>query len=199
MPDTTTPIIKKIIKRFHDSTGAKRRHTDISRKWFREQLTRNFQRVRKPQVISGIRSKDLLEIPPIGAMVMYVYDAEHKKTLPYWDAFPLVLPLEIQDSNHFLGLSLHYLPPVIRGKLLVELLKNRTRKNYNPNTRFAIDYATIMKYSNNKWIRHGIKQYRFTNVRSKFIRVEPKVWEILIFLPTARFQGASNKKVWSDA
>src|SRR4051812_30598339 len=53
----------------------------------------------------------------IGTMIMYFYDAKLKDVLPYWDQFPLVFPIEIYDDG-FLGINLHYLPPMLRAKLM---------------------------------------------------------------------------------
>ena len=36
----------------------------------------------------------LLGRPSAGRMSMFFYDPKHKARLPYWDTFPLVLPLE---------------------------------------------------------------------------------------------------------
>ena len=30
----------------------------------------------------------------LGKMYMFFYDAKHKKTLPYWDRFPVMIPVE---------------------------------------------------------------------------------------------------------
>ena len=41
---------------------------------------------------------------------MFFYDAKTKKTLPYFDMFPLVFPLR-RLGNSFTGINAHYLPP----------------------------------------------------------------------------------------
>ena len=48
---------------------------------------------------------------------MFVYGPKHAKKLPYYDTFPLVLPLE-RYSDGFLGMNFHYLPIPLRMKLL---------------------------------------------------------------------------------
>ena len=47
----------------------------------------------------------------VGKMYMFFYDAKYKDTLPFFDIFPLVFPIEFY-SEGFLGINLHYLPPV---------------------------------------------------------------------------------------
>ena len=48
---------------------------------------------------------------------MFVYGPKHAKKLPYYDTFPLVLPLE-RYSDGFLGMNFHYLPIPLRMRLL---------------------------------------------------------------------------------
>ena len=43
----------------------------------------------------------------IGRMYFYFYDPKTKDTLPYYDKFPLVIPIE-RYPDGFLGLNLHY-------------------------------------------------------------------------------------------
>ena len=52
----------------------------------------------------------------IGALYFFVYDPKTKADLPYYDRFPLVLPLK-REPDGFLGLNLHYLPIPLRIKL----------------------------------------------------------------------------------
>ena len=53
----------------------------------------------------------------IGRLNMFVYGPKHAKKLPYYDTFPLVLPLE-RYSDGFLGMNFHYLPIPLRMRLL---------------------------------------------------------------------------------
>jgi hypothetical protein len=40
-----------------------------------------------------------------------------RRQLPYWDRLPLIFPIEIYPDG-FLGINLHYLPPMYRAKLM---------------------------------------------------------------------------------
>ena len=63
-------------------------------------------------------------------MFMFIYDPKHKDTLPFYDTFPLVFPIEIY-SDSFLGINLHYLPPVLRAKLMDALYTTANNNKYN--------------------------------------------------------------------
>jgi hypothetical protein len=56
----------------------------------------------------------------IGKMYTFFYDPKHKETLPYYDLFPLIFVVG-PAAGGFLGINLHYLPPVLRAKLMDSL------------------------------------------------------------------------------
>ena len=58
-----------------------------------------------------------INIQNIGQMFMFFYDPKNKQTLPYYDRFPLVFPIELY-SDGFLGINLHYLPQKYRANLM---------------------------------------------------------------------------------
>lgn len=132
----------------------------------------------------------------IGDMFFYVYDPKHKKTLPYYDNFPLVFPLEFYKDG-FLGINLHYLPPRDRAILLGQLLSFTNNKKYDETTRLKISYKALK----NAGTIHKpcIKRYLYNHVRTKFIRINANEWDNAIFLPVEAFQKASKQKVWRDS
>ena len=71
-------------------------------------------------------SGKLTATPSQGLLNLFFYDPKYKKTLPYYDTFPLVLPLE-RIKGGFSGINFHYLPPLARFRLL-EKISNNTRK-----------------------------------------------------------------------
>ena len=134
----------------------------------------------------------------VGSMFMFFYDPKGKKDLPFYDSFPLVIVIGPAEGG-FLGLNLHYLPPVLRAKFLDALLDATNNKRYNETTRFNITYDLMRRASKYKYFKPCIKHYLNDHVRSRFARVEPPEWEIATFLPTADFQKASQQKVWEDS
>ena len=75
----------------------------------------------------------------IGRMYFYYYDPKTKDSLPYYDRFPLVIPIE-RYSDGFLGLNLHYIHPKRRIILLDKLSTILTDHRYDEGTRFKISY-----------------------------------------------------------
>ncbi len=113
-----------------------------------------------------------------GEMYMFFYDAKYKDTLPYYDAFPLVIMMGPAQGG-FYGLNLHYLSPIIRAKALDALLGEGSVPG--------------------KYIKPTIHRYLRKHVRSRFALVDKPEWEIATFLPTADWRGTSAPKVYSDS
>ena len=85
--------------------------------WYREKI----KEFGKPGAMDLIRDGKRDNRPFYGRLNMFIYDPKFKKTLPYYDTFPLVLPLE-KYSDGFLGINLHYLPIPLRIRLLDRLV-----------------------------------------------------------------------------
>lgn len=143
---------------------------------------------------TGARA-NMMNTPMPGSMYLFRYDAKHKETLPYWDMYPLVFPFEVQRDG-FLGLNLHYLPPVLRASLFSNLTELKSGKEYQD---LKLSYATLTKYSRLEMFKPCVKKYLFSHVRSKFMYVEPQEWPVAIFLPLQSFQKANASKVYADS
>ena len=83
--------------------------------------------------------------PQIGGMYLFLYDAKTKDKLPFFDMYPLVLPIEMYLDG-FLGLNLHYLPPLARINLLKALIDIDEGYKYKNNQKLAISYEILRRY-----------------------------------------------------
>lgn len=170
--------------------------TKQSRDWFRKKAGQlgsvNRSALMKEDPVS-LKNRTL-----VGSMNMFFYDPKHKDTLPYYDRFPLVIVLG-PAKDGFLGLNLHYLPPVLRAKFLDALLDVTNNSKYNQTTKFDITYDLLKRAAKYKYFKPCIKHYLTSNVRSRFARIDAPEWEIATFLPTADFEKASQSQVWKDS
>ena len=164
--------------------------TEQSRQWFMERA-KQLRAINRNQLMQEepieIRNQSV-----IGSMYMFFYDAKHKETLPYYDKFPLVIVLQ-KAPGGFLGLNLHYLPPVLRAKFLDALLDTTSNSRYDETTKFKITYDLLQRAARMKYYKPCIKHYLTDHVRSKFARVPAPEWEIATFLPTADFVSGYKK------
>lgn len=133
-----------------------------------------------------------------GKMYSFFYDPKHKKTLPYYDTFPIIFLMDIADKG-FYGMNLHYLPPVLRAKMMDALYPYVSNKKFDERTRMKLSYEAMKTASKFKLFQPTIKRYLTSHVKSTFLEIPADKWEIAAFLPTARFKKASNKKVWGDS
>lgn len=136
--------------------------------------------------------------PTPGKLLMYHYDAKHKDTLPYWDRFPVMFPTNLY-SNGFLGLNLHYLPPIYRVRLLDALFETVNNKKYDQTTKFRISYEILNQAAKFKYFKPCVHKYLYSQVKSRMIEIPIDEWAYTLFLPIAKFTGASQRQVWDES
>ncbi len=122
----------------------------------------------------------------IGRMYAFHYVPKYEDTLPVWDQFPIVLPMEIYPDG-FLGLNLHYLDPMNRLALLQLLHDFITNTKYDDSTRFKLSYSVLNGIKKYDIMRPCIKRYLLEYMESSMIYVEPDQWELAVLLPFERF------------
>lgn len=128
-------------------------------------------------------------LPEIGRMYLFIYDPKWKDKLPVYDTYPLVIPIEYY-SDGFLGLNLHYLPPLARAALLDQLQVLSTNNKYDTTTKLTISYEILKSYAVRfKSFENCVKRYLFGHVRSSFNLVHPKEWGRVVLLPLQRWVG----------
>ena len=170
--------------------------TKESREWFRKKI-KNMRSIKREALMKEDPLKQTSQ-EIVGGMYMFFYDPKHKATLPYYDAFPLVIVVGPAEGG-FYGLNLHYLPPILRAKMLDALMDITSNTKFNDSTRFKMSYELLVKSSKLKYFEPCFKHYLNEHVQSKFSMVPAPEWEIATFLPTADFRKANSKKVYSDS
>ena len=159
--------------------------------WFRDKIAE----FGTPKAMQLIRDGKQSSSPFFGNLNMFFYDPKFKKTLPYYDRFPLVLPIE-RYSNGFLGINLHYLPIPLRIRLLDELMDYSTDTNFDSKTKINANYS---KLKNVKLLKPTLKRYLAGKVKSRFRRVDADEFTVATLLPVQRFSKTSAAKVWNDS
>ena len=170
--------------------------TKESRDWFRSKI-KNMRSIKREALMKEDPLKQTSQ-EIVGGMYMFFYDPKHKETLPYYDTFPLVIVVGPAEGG-FYGLNLHYLPPILRAKMLDALMDITTNTKFNDSTRFKMSYELLVKTSKLKYFEPCFKHYLNEHVKSKCAMVPAPEWEIATFLPTADFRKANSKKVYYDS
>jgi hypothetical protein len=168
--------------------------TGSARDWLRAKIAEL-----NPTRQSVTRDKERLKDNTIlGKMYFYYYDPKTKDMLPYWDKFPLVIPIETYRDG-FLGLNLHYISPKQRLVLLDALSEYANNSNYDETTRLRLTYSKLKNIGKAYKAKPCIKKYLFKHVDSRFLEIEANEWDIAVLLPFQNFQGASANKVYNDS
>jgi hypothetical protein len=133
-----------------------------------------------------------------GDMYLFYYDPKHKDTLPYFDRFPLVIPFR-KVKGGFYGLNFHYLPPLLRVKLLDRLMVFSNTKGISESTRLKFKYQLLAGSARFGWAQPCVKMYLNDHVRSRFAKIEPEHWVTAMMLPVERFAKANKEQVWRES
>jgi hypothetical protein len=172
--------------------------TAQSREWFRnsakEVSSVNTTRLMgdKANMVPSLTVKDL------GRMFMFFYDPKHKDTLPYYDTFPLIFPIDFKPKG-FLGLNLHYLPTYHRAQLMDALYTTANNDKYDDSTKLKVTYRLLNGVGQFYQFAPCLKMYLWGHVHGQFLNVQPKNWDTALMLPTERFKKASNSTVFKDS
>ena len=159
--------------------------------WYREKI----KEFGTPGPLDLIRDGKRNTKPFYGKLNMFMYDPKFKKTLPYYDTFPLVLPLEMY-SDGFLGINFHYLPIPLRIKLLDKLVDYSNNTEFDYTTRLIVDYSKLKSL---RIIKPTLHKYLAGQTKSQFRRIDADEFTIATLLPVQRFKKSSASEVWSDS
>lgn len=169
-----------------------------TRTWFRTNAAA-VTRVNPNKMMGASDSlQNKITINDIGGMFMFFYDPKHKKTLPYYDTFPLIFVVDFTPDG-FYGINLHYLEPILRAKLMDSLYTITNNKRYDDSTKIKLSYDVLNSASRFRYFKPCFKRYLWTHVQTQFLYIEPRSWDAALMLPTERFQKARKQNVWTDS
>lgn len=169
-----------------------------SKAWFQTQVNAlNKQAPNSQKILKSDISYLTTNIIP-GHMYMFLYDPKLKNELPYYDAFPLVLPFAKTDDG-FIGLNLHYLPYQPRAQLLSRLMEYANNSKLNDATRIKYSWGLIQGVSKFKWAEPCVKRYLYSHVKSRLRKIPGQDWTTAVLLPVEQFVGATKSTVWKDS
>jgi hypothetical protein len=155
---------------------------DLSINWYKKKVADLSNRISAARLM---RDNKLKKAPTFNKLHFFRYDPKLKATLPYYDTFPLVMPIQ-SAAGGFLGINFHYLPIPLRMRLLETLDKRGFRGDYR-------------KLKNIREVKPTIKHYLRRQFVSGFLELEEDDYAPAIFMPVAQFRKASASQVWRDS
>ena len=185
----------KFIQSVLDSAKAESGDSGVkSVNWFREKI-QEFGKPGPQQLLrDGRRTKGV----NFGTLNMFIYSPKHKDTLPYYDTFPLVLPIG-PAAGGFMGLNFHYLPIQMRIRLLDKIVDGGGSLNVAAQSgkrpRLITDYSQLKRIPMAKAI---VKHYLAGYVKSDFRAITSEELIVAALLPVQRFQKGSAQAAYLD-
>lgn len=156
--------------------------TQQARDWFRSKA----EELRlDPQDIFRIKER-WTHAPRMGEMYMFQYFAKHHETLPYYDRLPCVIPIKT-IPNGFVGINFHYLPLRARATLMDVLYSVASDTEMSDETKLNITYQMIDGLLRFDLARPCIKKYLYSQMQSRFVKINSSEWDIALFLPVEQF------------
>ena len=182
---------KKAVSKYIKAVQAAAKGRPKSTEWYREKI----KEFGTPTSLDLIRDGKRSTKPHFGRLNMFIYSPRDAKKLPYYDTFPLVLPLE-QYNDGFLGINFHYLPIPLRMRLLDRIVDFSSNTQFDENTVLNVTYNKVKSI---RLIRPTIHKYLAGYTRSQFRRIDADELTIATLLPVQRFKKASADAFWSDS
>lgn len=134
----------------------------------------------------------------MGGLYHFFYDPLTKADLPYYDMFPLAIPLQPMNDG-FLALNLHYLPPRYRAAFMDKLMNFAVLNQDDEPKRLRVTYDILNATKTFREFKPCIKHYLKSQIKSRIVAIEPFEWETALFLPTAVFKGATVQKIYKES
>lgn len=157
-----------------------------------DELAREY-RINGSSFLRNNIGKDMIKTPVdinIGQMFFFMYKAE-TPNLPVWDRYPISIIISV-TQEHFIGLNLHYIPPVLRLLVLDELIKIDNDKRIPVNKRLGTKAIFLEKIKNERVYAHCVKKYRRDRQRSPLLRIQPNEWIVASQIPLQKWVGDKN-------
>lgn len=182
-----------IIGNILEKSGGK----DRSIRWFRQQVKELGEVPSRQLIREGI----VTSRPSFGRMNFFMYSPKYKddkNVLPYYDRFPLIMPVEPlkEYRDGFMGLNFHYLSIPMRIKLLNVISEYANNDNMDETTRIRLTWNRIKR---NPMVRPTIKRYLYDHVKTPFRRIDADEMMVAVLLPVQQFVRARETKVYADS
>ena len=175
-----------------DTISNQRGGQEKSATWYRNAVASIADKVTARKLMNQGR---ILAKPSAGRLNLFFYDPKTKDKLPYYDTFPLVLPLEAFRGG-FMGINFHYVSPMIRFRLLNQLQRFATNNKFDSTTRLDVSYQRVGGLAR---VKSTIKRYLYRQVRSGFMRVDLQDAPTAVYLPVQQFKKRSASYVYGQS
>lgn len=174
-----SPFTKDLLGQIQRDSA--RRSSQKSMVWLRNKILKDSSKIKTSK-------------PHVGRMYLFVYDAKHKATLPFWDINPLIILIGPAKGG-FYGINFHYLDMRDRLELLEMMVPFQKLVSAKTQRQININYDKMMRLGQTKW-KHCFKHYLVGQLHTQLVEIPMTEWYSTLTLPIAHFKGATNQQVW---
>jgi len=128
-----------------------------------------------------------------GRMFTFLYNPKHRKTLPYYDVMPVIIPIEFTRKG-FKGINFHHVEPALRVNLLKKLKNFKSRKDLR--TFFRINFDMIARSDRFRFARPMIRSYLYSQIKGSIINIPEQDFDLMILLPQPQFKKIPENLAW---
>ena len=165
---------------------------ELSMRWYRQKVQELLPKPQVRQMIrEGIKTQKVTKRPNFGMMNLFYYRPKGAEKLPYYDIFPLVIPLGRRLNDGFVGINFHYLSVPQRWLLLERLSMFQV-----PSELDAFDTeeggGDVMalfwsKIRRKRGVKPIVRRYLTKYINSYFLKIELSEMLIALAIPMERF------------
>ena len=165
---------------------------ELSIRWYRQKVQ---ELLPKPQVRRMIRegqkTQKVTVRPNFGMMNLFYYRPKGAEKLPYYDVFPLVIPMGRRLNDGFVGINFHYLSVPQRWLLLERLSMFQVPSELDAfdTEEGAGDVMALFwsKIRRKRGVKPIVRRYLTKNIQSRFLKIELSEMLIALAIPMERF------------
>ena len=165
---------------------------ELSIRWYRQKVQALLPKPQVRQMIrEGIKTQKVTVRPNFGMMNLFYYRPKGAEKLPYYDVFPLVIPLGRRLNNGFVGINFHYLSVPQRWLLLERLSMFQVPSELDAfdTEEGAGDVMALFwsKIRRKRGVRPIVRRYLTKYIQSRFLKIELSEMLIALAIPMERF------------
>ena len=165
---------------------------DLSIRWYRQKVQ---ELLPKPQVRrmirEGFKTQKVTVRPNFGMMNLFYYRPKGAEKLPYYDIFPLVIPIGRRLNDGFVGINFHYLSVPQRWLLLERLSMFQMPSELDSfDTEEGAGEVMALFWSKirrKRGVKPIVRRYLTKNIQSRFLKIELSEMLIALSIPMERF------------
>ena len=165
---------------------------ELSMRWYRQKVQDLLPKPQVRQMIrEGVKNQKVTVRPNFGTMNLFYYRPKGAAKLPYYDIFPLVIPIGRRLNDGFVGLNFHYLSVPQRWLLLERLSMFQVPSQLDSfDTEECAGEVMALFWSKirgKRGVKPIVKRYLTKNIQSRFLKIELSEMLIALSIPMERF------------